>query len=271
MTCGSDNGVPALHTDTLFSASTAAGIYQTETGTAIRLYRNSFFSESNASGGSGICMASYDFDSGKFALSMTASDFGLDATSQCVALDRIGSMWYASFKLEKAGKVDFTYIEFESFPKKNDSSGFDLSGIRKISSEAFQKSVSPFSWKDAPEQLISVLSGLPETMAFSLQVYSPTTRSTQIYTRKGDGTAVDGYAYITDDLAAVLFSDGTFYYSGDNSGGKTQISKLPSLSAGYVYTNFVISGKSLLTSWEEQRFFETGRAGLLVTTLPDAL
>ena len=89
-------------------------------------------------------------------------------------------------------------------------------------------------------------------MAFSLQVYSPTTRSTQIYTRKGDGTAVDGYAYITDDLAAVLFSDGTFYYSGDNSGGKTQISKLPSLSAGYVYTNFVISGKSLLTSWEEQ-------------------
>jgi len=271
MTCGSDTGIPALHTDPIFAASTAAGIYQTETGTEIRLYRNSFFSTSDASSGTGICMANYDFDTGKFAVSMTSSDFGLDASSQCVALDRIGSMWYASFKLEKAGKVDFTYLEFESFPQKNDASAFDLSGIRKISSDAFQKSVSPFSWKDAPERLLSVLSALPETTAFSLKVYSPTARSTQTYIRKGDGTPVDGYAYITDELAAVLFSDGTFYYSGDNSGGKTQISKLPALTPGYVYTNFVISGKSLLTSWEEQRFFETGRAGLLVTTLPDEL
>jgi len=271
MTCGSDNGVPALHTDPLFSASTAAGIYQTETGTEIRLYRNSFFSESDASAGTGICMANYDFNTGKFSVSMTSSDFGLDASSQCVSLDRIGSMWYAAFKLEKAGKVDFTYLEFDAFPKKNDSSAFDLSGIRKISSESFQKSVAPFSWKDAPQQLISILSGLPETTAFNLKVYSPSARSTQTYVRPGDGTPVDGYAYVTDKLTAVLFSDGTFYYAGDKTGGKTQISKLPALSAGYVYTNFVISGKSLLTSWEEQRFFETGRAGLLVTTLPDEL
>ena len=141
MTSGADGKAPALRTNALFAGSSAAGIYETETGPAVRLYRNSFFSGSAAEGpdaakknaavqGDGVCLASFDASSGTFSAAMTAKDFGLDSGAQCVALDRIGSMWYASFKLEKSGKVDFTYLEFESFPKKNGAS-FDLSGVKK--------------------------------------------------------------------------------------------------------------------------------------------
>lgn len=269
MTSGTGTEAPALHTDSLFAGSTAAGILRTESGTAIRLYRNSFFGDGTASG-DGTFLADYDTATGTIRQSLSARDFALDDAAQCVALDRIGSMWYASFKLEKAGKVDFTYLEFESFPKKSESS-YDLSGIRKISSESYQKSVAPFYWSDAPDQLKSLLANLPETTAFTLKVYSRSARSTQTYLRQGEGTPVDGYAYLSDDTSAVLFADGTFCYSADNSSGKTQTLKLPALSSGYVYTAFVISGKSLLAAWEEQRFFETGRAGLLATALPDTV
>jgi hypothetical protein len=273
MSSGIGDGTPALHTDGIFSTGTAAGIYKTDETTGIRFYRNSFFSDkaTETTDGNGICLASFDAGTGKFEIYLTAEDLGLDREAQCVALDRIGSMWYSSFKLEKNGKVDFTYLEFESFPKKNESGTYDISGLRKITSEAYQNSVSPFGWKDAPEPLKSILSGLPEEMPFNLKVYSADTDDTQSYVHSGTGTPVDGTAYISDTVTAVLFADGTFYYKADDTSEKPQISKLPKLSSGYVYTNFVISGTSLLSAWEEQRFFETGRAGLLVTTLPDAV
>lgn len=280
MTSGADGKAPALRTDALFASHTAAGIYETENGPAVRLYRNSFFAGSAAAAGSaanagaaqgdGICLAGFDAAAGTFTAAMTARDFGLDADAQCVALDRIGSMWYASFKLEKSGKVDFTYLEFESFPaKKGDT--FDLSGVKKLSSESYQKSVTPFGWKDAPDALKSALSGIPETTAFNLKVYSADGKSSQTYIRQGDGTPVDGTAFIGNGQTAVLFADGTFCFQGKGADGKAQTLKLPALSTGYVYTSFLISGKSLLAAWEEQRFFETGRAGILVTTLPDAI
>lgn len=45
--------------------------------------------------------------------------------------------------------------------------------------------------------------------------------------------------------------------------------KLPPLSGGYRYTGFLVSGTVLLAAWEEQRFYETGRAGILEIPLPN--
>lgn len=279
MTSGADGKAPALHTDALFANHTAAGVYETETGPAVRLYRNSFFADGGAAKDAankgsdtteGVFLAAFDTSAETLSAAMTAKDLALDPSAQCVALDRIGSMWYASFKLEKSGKVDFTYLEFAAFPQKTGDS-FDLSGVKKLSSESYQKSVSPFAWKDAPDALKSTLATIPETTAFSLKVYSADGKSTETYLRQGEGNPVDGTAFIGDGQAAVLFADGTFCFRGKGADGKPQTLKLPALSTGYVYTSFLISGKSLLAAWEEQRFFETGRAGILVTSLPDAI
>jgi len=273
MTSGSEDEAPAMHADpALFSANTAAGIYFTGDATGIRLYRNSFFTEKGAAPANGLCLVRFDGSTGSFAPYMTAADFGMPANAQCVALDRIGSMWYAAFKYEQNSKVEFSYLEFESFPKKaagND--GFDLSLITRISSEAYQNSVSPFSFADAPDRLKKALSGLPADTAFNLRVYAPSASATQVYVHEGTGTPVDGMAFVSENATAVLFADGTFYFDSDKTGGKARVLQLPKLSNGYVYTSFILSGRKLLAAWEEQRFFETGRAGLLEITLPDEL
>lgn len=276
MTGASEDTASALHTDSaLFPAMTAAGVYHTERGTGIRVYRNSFFSETGGKtppSGNAVCLAGFDGDTGTFPVLLRAADLGLPENAQCVALDRIGSMWYASFKYEAQGKVEFAYLEFSSFPKKNAETGaYDLSGIRQISAEGYRTSVSPFPYADAPDQLKSALSRLPPDTAFSLRVYSRAAASSQTYVRSGAGTPVDGSAFVSDERTAVLFADGTVYFSPNNAPADNQVFHLPALSRGYVYTNFILSGAKLVAAWEEQRFYETGRAGLLEITLPDTL
>lgn len=270
MTSGSPGYPPSLHKDSLFSGTTAAGLYRTEKGTAIRLYKNTFFSEKKAGNTNLTCLANYDPTSGTFSPFLSAKDFGLDDTNQCVALDRIGSRWYASFKGETNSKVDFTYLEFEDFPiPESEASASSRSDLRKISSETYQESVRPFPLSRAPEQLLELLSSIPESTSVNIKLYSRSTKSVQNFIRQGESTPVDAHAFVSEDRTAVLFSDGTFLYRPDNSSSNRMILKLPALSSGYVYTTFVLSGKTLLAAWEEQRFFETGRAGLLENPLPN--
>jgi hypothetical protein len=272
MTSGTAGGSPAMHTDSLFSSATAAGILKTQGTTAVRLYRNSFFAEkSAASPGESICLARYEPASGGFTALLSAADLGLPKDAQCVSLDRTGTAWYASFKSEAGGKVDFIYLTFETLPARDSAGKVDASGVRKISMDAFQKAVSPASVTDAPDGVRNILAKLPDTLVYTVKLYSDATQSTQTYARRGEGTALDGTAFVSPSSSAILFSDGTFYYGPNGDSGDIRTIQLPALSRGYVYTSFLISGTSLIAAWEEQRFFETGRAGILVTTIPNGV
>ena len=81
---------------------------------------------------------------------------------------------------------------------------------------------------------------------------------------------LNGCGFLTDKTAAALFSDGTLYIApadnADNASGIKCI-RLPSLNGGYIYTSFIISGEKILAGWEERRFYETGRSGILEVTL----
>lgn len=259
-----------LHTDpNRFPNHTAAGFYRTEAGTAIRLYRNSLFAEDTKSG---ISLAGYDPVSGSFSDLFFAADLGVPAQAQCVSLDRVGSMWYAAFKNDKDGKVDFTYLEFPSFPQRNPETGaYDLSSFRRLDTTAYQESVAPFSWSAVPEQLKTLLSAIPAETALSVRLHSRSARSPQTYAREGSGDPLICRAWVSDDTTSALFADGTFYFRADNSTDTVKTLRLPALSRGYVYGEYVIVGKKLVVAWEEQRFYETGRAGLLEIPLPDAL
>jgi len=268
MTTGTGTEAPALHREaSLFPANTAGGIYRSGDSTLIRLYRSRFFADGKADASlpATACLARYD--GGSMTPFLSAPDFGLAASAQCVALDRIGSMWYASFKEESASRVDFTYLEFPSLPDKGNTEG--IAGIKRISNETYQKSVSPFAFTDAPQGLVSLLAGIPADTAFSLRVHSRSGESSQTFIKDGEGTPVQGTAFVSGNGTAALFADGSFYFNPESSGGKITRLKLPTLSRGYVYTDFVLTGKKILAAWEEQRFFETGRAGLLEISIPD--
>lgn len=248
---------------------TAGGFYRTENGTAVRLYRNSFFAADTKSG---LFMALYEGATGTFSDLLYAADLALPPQAQCVALDRVGTMWYAAFKSEKDGKVDFTYLEFPSFPGRNPETGaYDLSKFRKLDTSAYQDSVAPFGWSQAPDQLRSLLSALPQETALSVKTRSRADRSPQSYIREGTGDPLTARAWLSDDATSVLFADGTFYFRPDNSTDAVKTLRLPALSAGYVYGDFTLVGRRLIVAWEEQRFFETGRAGLVEISLPEGI
>ncbi len=259
-----------LHTDPdRFASHTAAGFYRTEAGTAVRLYRNSIFAGDTKSG---IALTGYDPVSGSFTDLYFAADLGVPAQAQCVSLDRVGSMWYAAFKNDKAGKVEFSYLEFPAFPARNRETGaYDLSDFRNLDTTGYQESVAPFAWSSAPDQLRSLLSAIPDETPISVRVHTRSARSPQTYVREGPGEPLACRAWVSDEATSALFADGTFYFRADNSTETVKSIRLPALTRGYVYGEYVIVGKKLVTAWEEQRFYETGRAGLLEIPLPDAL
>ncbi len=264
---------PALHREPeLFARGTAAALYRLDTGTAVRLYSQSIFSRSQQSS---VVLARYAPDTGRITEWISAADFGLSEQAQCVAMDRIGSMWYAAFKEDIGGRVEFTYLEFERFPTSDTEDGnknaLPSPSYRRIEAQVYQQAVSPFSWSQMPSVLRDLLSEIPDTMPLSVRVRSEDRSSAQTYVRDGEGTPLEASAWITDARISALFADGTLMTREGSSGARTARVKLPPLSDGYVYTNFVLSGKTLLASWEEQRFFETGRAGLLEIHLPDTV
>lgn len=264
---------PALHRESeLFARGTAAALYRQDSVTAIRLYSQSIFSRSPQSS---VVLARYAPDTGGITEWITAADFGLSDQAQCVALDRIGSMWYAAFKEDIGGRVEFTYLEFDGFPTTDPGderkSPLSSPSYRRIEAQVYQQAVSPFSWSQTPSVLRDLLSEIPDTLPLSVRVRSEDRGSAQTYVRDGEGTPLEASAWITDNRISALFADGTFMTREDSTGARTARVRLPPLSDGYVYTNFVLSGKTLLAAWEEQRFFETGRAGLLEIHLPDTV
>jgi|GEM_PF-1079941 hypothetical protein len=269
MTVSSGGEAASFHTDPiLFPAATAAGFYLAPDGPSVRFYRNSVFAESRpeAEIRAGPFLALWDRAAGLFTPLYAAADFGVPDGSQCVALDRIGSMWYASFKSERDGKVEFTYLEFPRFPERAET-GVRLADVRRIDADAYQRSVRPFPYESAPEALRTLLARVPESTAISVRVHAPGLVAPETYRRDAEGAEpVSGTAWLTGPTRAALFADGTLYVA---EGGATEarVLRLPPLSAGYRYTEFVLSGRTLIAAWEEQRFFETGRAGLLEVNL----
>ena len=62
---------------------------------------------------------------------------------------------------------------------------------------------------------------------------------------------------------AVLLETGRLFYA-DPETQEWKETSLPALPEGFIYTYFVIGKDIIVSAWEEQRFFETGRSGLIV-------
>ncbi|MBN1615859.1 MAG: hypothetical protein JW875_01000 [Spirochaetales bacterium] len=262
---GSANGLQsALHAHPeQFSSVTAAGFIQTNGKTGIRVYTNSFFAAPQGVGPQDVFLLYYAPVSGMVTPWLTVQEMGLDPLNQCVALDQVGSMWYASFKKESNEKITFTYLEFDSFPLAATS--------RKIDADSYRRAVSPFPFSGIPEGIKTLLSSIPESTPLLLSVYSPTRMGVQYWAREGEGAPLEGKAVTYQDQSAVLFPDGTLYLAADGMSQSGKTLRLPRLAEGYIYTYFMISGSKLVAAWEERRFFETGRAGLLEIPLPDGI
>lgn len=259
-----------------FADATAGGFVAQDGGYGVRLYRNETFyrnggetdnAEVNASQTPAVIpfLLRFGSNSGIFEPWLYARDLGASEIAHCVALDRVGPKWYASFKSETASRVDFTYLEFDSLPNEESSV---KPTIRTIDADSWREAVRPFAFSELPSVLASLFASVPEDASLSIRARGRTEGFAAIWTREGEGQSLSVEAIVGKRQAAALFSDGTFIVS---NGSDTKAFKLPKLSPGYAYGVFMIAGESLVAAWEEQRFFETGRTGLLEIALPEGI
>ena len=130
---------------------------------------------------------------------------------------------------------------------------------------AYQQAVSPLPLEALPDRFSAIIERIPPDVPLSVRLYPNGRGTTRTYVRTDTKPVRQGYALEHDSLAAILFADGTLYVHQE----KVNIFKLPELTNGYRYTGFILSDRLLLAAWEEQRFYETGRAGILEILLPD--
>ncbi len=264
MTPGSENLSPVLATEpSFFFGKTAAGFVLTGNHTAVHTYRNSFFAD-KATRAPDTFLVRYEPFTTAFSPLSHISNLALPEGTQCSGLDLVGDRWYGAFKIEQDNQVDFQYRIFSVMPPEQDP---DPAGITFITAAEYRNAVAPRPLSDLPEQIFTLLSRIPDDISLSIKLYPSRKGTTTTYLRGTSEHSRNGYAIDTGSSQAVLFSDGTLYIRQKT----VRIFKLPALAAGYQYTGFLISGTVLLAAWEEQRFFETGRAGILEIMLPDGV
>lgn len=259
-----------------FADATAGGFVVQDGEYGVRLYRNETFYRNGGENGNAGGNASHTPDvipfllrfggqSGVFEPWLYARDLGASEIAHCVALDRVGPKWYASFKSETSSRVDFTYLEFDSL-RIGESSV--KPAIRAIDADSWREAVRPFAFSELPSALAALFVSVPDDTALSIRARGLTEGFAAVWTREGEGQSLTVEAIVAKRQAAALFSDGTFIVS---NGSDAKAFKLPKLSPGYAYGVFMITAGSLVAAWEEQRFFETGRTGLLEIALPEGI
>lgn len=152
--------------------------------------------------------------------------------------------------------------------------------ISTISSEDFRKSKAQIDYENSPKRIKDLLSGFSKDLSFILEVKTAGGGTPREYINKIDNTnnkELLGKGIIAASWSSVLFEDGTLFLEGALPGkhvlreGKPVAIRLPKLPAGFVYSDFTISGTTLYAGWEESSFYKTGRSGFIQIDLDETL
>lgn len=152
--------------------------------------------------------------------------------------------------------------------------------IEESSVEAFRKAKEHIEYKNAPERIKTLVAGFSEKLPFAIEVKNAGGTSSRTYANTvSDSTekTLQAKAILSQSWSAALFEDGTLFLEGALPGkhilrgGKPVAIRLPKLPAGFVYSDFVISGTTMYVAWEETAFYKTGRSGFLEVNLDKTL
>lgn len=215
---------------------------------------------------------------------VTYGDLQLEKGEEVVNSYFDGEKWVSAIK--KDGKnnmtnedaVIFRYIswsrlggDYSSLPAKT-RTGDIL--INEETEESYLKAISPVSFSKAPPRLRSLLSSIPDSFDFNINVGIPGGVSPTRYAHGDSTSSTEARAIIADSWICAIFADGTTYFCGSINDGKRVLNngqkiafRLPKLPKNYFYTDFCLSGDILVIGWEENDFYKTGRSGFLTVRL----
>ena len=197
-----------------------------------------------------------------------------------------GNDWFCSIKSvadDADGRTVFSYKKFRpAAPLVSISpvTAQDLITVKESSVSEFREVMSVKPYECAPQRIRDMLKGFDQTAPFIIEVKTAAGSSSRVYENEAPGsfeTQLNAKAIISQSWSAVLFEDGTLFIEGALPGkhilrsGKPVAIRLPKLDAGYVYSDFVISGSILYAAWEQTDFYKVSRSGFLSVDLDSTL
>lgn len=194
-----------------------------------------------------------------------------------------GLNWYCSVKTITDIKNKFSYILWKptvSLLSISPKNAKEQIVTEEIDVDTFRQANAQIEYKKAPERIKKLLAGFAGNTPFTIELKSAGGNTPRIYINQLESSPKkELYAkgIIADSWSCVLFEDGTLFLEGALPGkhilrgGKPVAIRLPKLPAGYVYSDFVISGTTLYAAWEETTFYNTARSGLLKVNLDKSL
>lgn len=180
-------------------------------------------------------------------------------------------------------KNSFSYVSFKPNVPLLSLSPATTKGnlvINQTSVDTFRKAKEHIDYKNAPERIKGLVSGFSTKLPFCIEVKNAGGISPRVYANKvPDSTEkeLQAKAILSQSWSAALFEDGTLFIEGALPGkhilrnGKPVAIRLPKLPAGFIYSDFVISGTTMYVAWEESSFYKVGRSGFLEVNLDKTL
>ena len=290
--CFEDDKISLAKDVNVFSDRTAANLVFIDGIPLFSVYKSAFFNDTISSAayknntGAHLFLVQFD-DTSKISYPVINST-NLTQKSNAEVTDFYwdGSEWFCSIKSvadDTAGKTDFSYIKFKpAAPIASISpvSAADLITVKESTVSEFRQAMSVKAYAQAPERIRNMLNGFDSTVPFIIEVKSAAGTSARVYENEVPGSfeqQLNANAIISQSWSAALFEDGTLFIEGALPGkhilrgGKPVAIRLPKLDAGYVYSEFVISGTTLYAAWEQTDFYKVSRSGFLSVDLDSTL
>lgn len=268
--------------NSLFPNCTASGFYNSDLGLLVRSYKTSLFEYVGEYSGNEIHSAGEEMPVLNRYNSFTQDvesiifphHFALPSYATLTSLV-YNNGWFASFKIDSGDVVEFSYFSF------NNIADVLSANYTSISADVFRSASSPINEKDArfatlPQGLISLMQNITEENVlieyFDGHLPSPIKiLKTKNATQSFEDADMEAFATVSKMNGKIYYSlllnNGKLYlYSTEDE--IAQIYLLPQMPEGFCYTYFAIYQDVILAGWEEQAFYECGRAGFFMSPIP---
>lgn len=238
-------------------------------------------------------LAMYNTDNGTFFPGPDRNSFRFPESAEVTQVYFDGTDLYLSVKNSTEKKNDFTYYKMKMPEQLSDfilsarNRGASSFNLEEIDEDTFEETLTPQPFENAPERLRQLLAVIPSDFPFSVTLSGAAvdneTPRTWINNDSPAALLETGIptqtanAVLEKDYVMALFPDGTGYFAGCLPGkhimneGKPFCFILPQLPSGFKYGVFAISGTTMTAAWEENEFYQTGRAGFVVIDLGKVL
>ncbi len=276
----------------LFSKASVADIYAVDDEPVINFFTNTIFEDSSEQGLEGddpflvgfntktyeyLPLLSINSLSDNLLLQEEPSDTIDFSTIDIREVYYSEGTWNILLKSNQAGKTDFHSLSFTpEYSLLENQSQVLQATLQSI--DTYRELSRPNNSLELPQKIHNLLAPVPTRIAYYLSYFYENAPATNEYEHiRTNAKPIQGYAQGLDHCSIAIFEDGTICFAGGLPSksilnyGETKAFKLPDLGAGYMYGPMALSGSTLIVSWEETSFFETGASGFLAVDMEQVL